>query len=415
MGMVLDWVNSLQPGQRKKPSKEIRQQLFDLIRMAIRDEKSSCYDCVSALMKLSPTTVTPFYKEVYARFPKEVRQVWDNDLYSWAGERGNLRTMEKRIVPILLVKLEALQDISELSGELRWLLKHDDSHALAQSLGSKGKSAQLRKLLQIQSSDWQGREQPLLGALDAVFGANPDKALHEKYAEFQNALTGTSESPGNVSAAHSEPEPVDSKPVRGVGPLELLCALEKLQVEQMCAHEKQIQDMLGTMARQQEQYDSFSARLTELEAALPEMSARKRALEAQLAENRAQVEALEIQLAAHRAQIEELETLSASRRALIEELKAQVISDDARIRELEAQNQKTSKDMGDIQQMFDNSSNQKLDEFKQKLASDLRGIMKDFSDDYSDFSDAEKAALYSELLRDLIDRLNRRGINIEEN
>lgn len=417
MGKILEWAEQLETAKRKKPSREVRLQLFALINAAIQEGEPPFDDCINALMKFGPSLTGLFYENVYFGLSAELREKWDRALFNWAREARTEKIMEKRITSIIQVKLAKTEGALTLSKELDWLLKHDKDHALAKTLGEQGKKADLRRLLNFDLAAGQASEEQLLALFDAIFSASPDEELRKASDEFRAAHRTTIEADVAetseiikpctakfVEAPESEMVEGAAKTTSGDEQNERACSnplatrddasltavlLEwmKQQEGRALAQEEQLRAIQTQLQQQQEQSETLSAQMRLFERALSEQGALRDSLKTQLT--------------------------SASER--IRELEARLAAANVQIQQAEARSQETERDMAQLQMMFENSVKQRLDGFKHGLASDLRITMKDFASNYSDLPAEERAEVYKAFFEELVDRLRHNGIEIEGN
>lgn len=398
MENVFEWAKAVDQKKRKKPPKQLREELFSRIDASLNENPDSCFNCLQALMKFDKAVLVPFYKDYYPHMSDGLKTTWDQALSRWANGVKPTENATIRIAIIIREKLQYVQSASALMAELQWLSLNDDKRSIKEfeDIRDGSTQANLRKLLSLEVSVLTSGTEQIKKMYGVIFNDSEDPVTRQLYAEFLTRHGWNPENHEEVqetekvhadndvpSVANKTSEPNESAlssaedmqnfPQDGVVLAEALLKWSHDQHELLRKQTALIADM-----RQKEQ--KSNAQITLLNAQLS-------TAEAKLAEVLQQKETIECALQAAQTQVKQLEEEVVQARSTI----------------------------GHVQQMAGNSAKQELDGFRNCLANDLKKTVGDSEENMSDLSEGERAEVYKALFDELIDTLKHHGIKFEVN
>ena len=131
MENITEWTGKLEKNIRNKPPKQLQEELFHRIDVALDEGSNTVDECVAAFCRFDAKVIEPFYAAHYWKYSEEKRVAWDKAMIRWAGTNTGKQTIRAtvRIVPIIKAKLPHIQSVNEVLSELQWLSMNGDDRS----------------------------------------------------------------------------------------------------------------------------------------------------------------------------------------------------------------------------------------------------------------------------------------------
>lgn len=416
MGNMRKWASQVTKQQRKKFTKGLTAQLFQMIKEELSSETPDYYGCVVALTTLHRQTIGEFYKNVYRTIPANAQESIDNALLTWANDkvRENRPVVCSRVAEVITQRLRT-EDTDRVVPLLQWHIstlsgKNADSYTkqIRENCGEKN----LQKLLALDLQEWEVSRKLVKNFYQILFENSSDTKTQKMYQAFlsknylnnspvrteKNNITDT-DTAGNMAAElnvdeNEQQKQPDSNPAKDIsGETEISITSEpdtKPKTESMReSNGVALAEMLLAWSKKQ-------VRNT---AALREIITRS---DIELKTLQAKSASLSAQLRAAQEELSEKERAITGLRQTLEQTGQELAAAQRRAQELD-------ETVSKLQRMNENSSSQAVTGYQAGLAAALKSVVEDAS-----LPEARNDAdILSTLLGDILDVLRFKGVPLE--
>ncbi len=217
MASIVEWAKGLERKQKKKPNKQLQQDVAEKIIEALTNRECSYTEAINVFVMFSSAVVQPFYTNYYWNMPEKMQTKWDHAFYYWATQNKPIVQAFSRMVLIIRVKLAKLDSCTSFEQELKWVAANiNEKNAFYLTpLTKECKAADLRKLLEIDMSDWKYAKVQMEQLLAQIFEGREDKLSKEMYRDFLARHTKGQEEVKAPAAEHAAPQSTATAEVKG--------------------------------------------------------------------------------------------------------------------------------------------------------------------------------------------------------